>query len=144
MGECNDRGGSEDALGPRSTEHGHPWNQVRPAWPNGEIHLCGAGVGSGTYDYFTEAIVGKEGASRGDFTSSEDDNVLVQGIAGDELALGFMGLAYFEQNRSRLKAVPIDDGNKENRDGSIAPSIETGPQRHLPATLAAAVCVRVT
>jgi len=67
------------------------WNQVRPEWPDQEIHLFGPGVDSGTYDYFTEAIVGKEGASRGDFTSSEDDNVLVQGIATDPLALGFFG-----------------------------------------------------
>lgn len=101
------------------------WNQVRSSWPDREIHLFGAGVDSGTYDYFTEAIVGKEGASRGDFTSSEDDNVLVQGIANDELALGFMGLAYVEQNKSRLKLVPIDDGKKENGDGPIAASVET-------------------
>jgi phosphate transport system substrate-binding protein len=101
------------------------WNQVRPSWPDREIHLFGAGVDSGTYDYFTEAIVGKEGASRGDFTSSEDDNVIVQGVASDELGLGFMGLAYVEQNASRLKPVPIDDGKQENGDGPIAPSIET-------------------
>jgi phosphate transport system substrate-binding protein len=101
------------------------WNQVRPSWPDREIHLFGAGVDSGTYDYFTEAIVGKEGASRGDFTSSEDDNVIVQGVASDELGLGFMGLAYVEQNASRLKPVPIDDGKKENGDGPIAPSIGT-------------------
>jgi phosphate transport system substrate-binding protein len=101
------------------------WNQVRPSWPNREIHLFGAGVDSGTYDYFTEATVGKQGASRGDFTSSEDDNVLVQGISGDELALGFMGLAYVEANKGKLKLVPVDDGKKDNGDGPIAPSIET-------------------
>ena len=101
------------------------WNQVRSSWPDREIHLFGAGVDSGTYDYFTEAIVGKEGASRGDFTSSEDDNVLVQGIANDELALGFMGIAYVEQNKARLKLVPIDDGKPENGDGPIAASVET-------------------
>jgi phosphate transport system substrate-binding protein len=101
------------------------WNQIRPTWPNREIHLFGAGVDSGTYDYFTEAIVGKEGASRGDFTSSEDDNVLVQGIANDELALGFMGLAYYEQNKSRLELVGVDDGKKENGNGPIAASAET-------------------
>ena len=66
------------------------WNQVRAAWPDREIHLFGAGVDSGTYDYFTEAIIGKAKASRGDFTSSEDDNVLVQGVSSDELALGFL------------------------------------------------------
>jgi phosphate transport system substrate-binding protein len=101
------------------------WNQVRSSWPEREIHLFGAGVDSGTYDYFTEAIVGKEGASRGDFTSSEDDNVLVQGIANDELALGFMGIAYVEQNKGRLKLVPIDDGKKDNGDGPILVSAET-------------------
>jgi len=101
------------------------WNQVRDEWPDKEIHLFGAGVDSGTYDYFTEAIVGKEHSSRGDFTSSEDDNVLVQGIAGDELALGFFGYAYYEENRGKLKLVAIDDGKAENGDGPIAPSPET-------------------
>jgi len=101
------------------------WNQIRSSWPDREIHLFGAGVDSGTYDYFTEAIVGKEGASRGDFTSSEDDNVLVQGIAGDELALGFMGLAYVEQNPGKLKLVPVDDGKRGNGDGPIPASVET-------------------
>jgi phosphate transport system substrate-binding protein len=101
------------------------WNQVRAAWPNREIRLFGAGVDSGTFDYFTEAINGKEKASRGDFTSSEDDNVLVQGVGGDELALGFIPLAYFEENRSRLKLVPVDDGKADNGSGPIAPSAET-------------------
>ena len=101
------------------------WNHVRPSWPDREIHLFGAGVDSGTYDYFTEAIVGKEGASRGDFTSSEDDNVLVQGIASDELALGFVPLAYVEQNKSSLKLVPVDDGTADNGSGPITPSAET-------------------
>ena len=101
------------------------WNQVRASWPDREIRLFGAGVDSGTYDYFTEATVGKEGASRGDFTSSEDDNVIVQGVAGDELALGFLPLAYVEQNKSRLKISPVDDGKKENGDGPITPSAET-------------------
>ncbi len=101
------------------------WNQVRASWPDREIHLFGAGVDSGTYDYFTEATVGKEGASRGDFTSSEDDNVLVQGVGGDELALGFLPLAYVEQNKSTLKLVPVNDGKKENGDGPIFPTAET-------------------
>ena len=94
---------------------------MRAGWPDREIHLFGAGVDSGTYDYFTEAIVGKEDASRGDFTSSEDDNVLVQGIASDELALGFFGFAYYEENKSKLKLVPVDDGKAENGAGPIAP-----------------------
>jgi phosphate transport system substrate-binding protein len=101
------------------------WNQVRPNWPNREIRLFGAGVDSGTYDYFTEAVVGKEGASRGDFTSSEDDNVLVQGIAGDEAALGFLPYAYVEANKDKLKVVPVDDGKKDNGDGPILPSAQT-------------------
>jgi phosphate transport system substrate-binding protein len=101
------------------------WNQVRSSWPNQEIRLFGAGVDSGTYDYFTEAIVGKEGASRGDFTSSEDDNVLVQGIANDELALGFLPLAYVQQNKGRLKIVPVDDSTGDNGNGPIVPSEQT-------------------
>src|SRR5688572_28138550 len=101
------------------------WNQVRTSWPDREIRLFGAGVDSGTYDYFTEATVGKEGASRGDFTSSEDDNVIVQGVGSDELALGFLPLAYVEENRERLKIVPVDDGKADNGAGPITPSAET-------------------
>ena len=101
------------------------WNQVRTGWPDRELHLFGPGVDSGTYDYFTEAVVGKEGASRGDFTSSEDDNVLVQGIATDETALGFFGIAYYEQNKGRLKAVAIDDGKDDNGKGAITATIQT-------------------
>ena len=101
------------------------WNQVRASWPNRDIRLFGAGVDSGTYDYFTEATVGKEGASRGDFTSSEDDNVIVQGVASDELALGFLPLAYVEQNRERLKMVPVEDGKPENGAGPITASADT-------------------
>ena len=101
------------------------WNQVRASWPNRDIRLFGAGVDSGTYDYFTEATVGKEGASRGDFTSSEDDNVIVQGVSSDELALGFLPLAYVEQNRERLKLVPVEDGKPDNGAGPITPTAET-------------------
>lgn len=96
------------------------WNHVRHGWPDRVIRLFGAGVDSGTYDYFTEAIVGREGASRGDFTASEDDNILVQGIATDILALGFFGLAYYEENKDKLKLVPIDDGK-----GPILPTLKT-------------------
>jgi phosphate transport system substrate-binding protein len=101
------------------------WNQVRPSWPDRDMRMFGAGVDSGTYDYFTEAVVGKEGASRGDFTSSEDDNVIVQGIGSDELAVGFLPLAYVEQNSERLKIVPVDDGKGDNGAGPITPSAET-------------------
>lgn len=98
------------------------WSQVRAGWPDKELHLYGAGVDSGTYDYFTEAIVGKQHASRGDYTSSEDDNVIVQGVANDDVALGFFGLAYFEENQDKLKIVPVDDGKDENGKGPIAAS----------------------
>jgi phosphate transport system substrate-binding protein len=101
------------------------WNQVRKTWPDREIHLFGAGVDSGTYDYFTEAINGKPKASRGDFTSSEDDNVLVQGVAGDENALGFIPFAYFDENKDKLKLIPVDDKKPDNGAGPIAPSLES-------------------
>jgi phosphate transport system substrate-binding protein len=101
------------------------WSQLRKGWPDREIHLFGAGVDSGTYDYFTEAITGKAKASRGDFTSSEDDNVLVQGISNDELALGFLPFAYYEENASRLKLVPVDDEKGDNGAGAIVPSPDT-------------------
>ncbi|MDC4225499.1 MAG: extracellular solute-binding protein [Candidatus Manganitrophus sp.] len=97
------------------------WNQIRPNWPDKEIHLYGPGVDSGTFDYFTEAIVGKSQASRGDFTASEDDNVLVQGVASDQYALAFFGVAYYEHNKDRLKLVPIDDGNNANGKGPVLP-----------------------
>ncbi len=83
------------------------WNQINPAWPDAPIKLFGAGSDSGTFDYFTEAIVGKSKASRGDFTASEDDNVLVQGVAQDVNAIGYFGYAYYAENLQRLKAVPI-------------------------------------
>jgi phosphate transport system substrate-binding protein len=100
------------------------WSQIRPGWPDQEIHLFGPGVDSGTYDYFTEAVAGKSGASRGDYTSSEDDNVLVQGVATDPLALGYFGVAYYEANTGRLKAVAIDDDNPANGSGPILPTSE--------------------
>lgn len=83
------------------------WNQVNPQWPDQPIKLFGAGSDSGTFDYFTEAIVGKAKSSRGDYTASEDDNVLVQGVAGDVNAIGYFGYAYYAENQSRLKALPI-------------------------------------
>lgn len=83
------------------------WNQVNPAWPDAPIKLFGAGSDSGTFDYFTEAINGKSKASRGDYTASEDDNVLVQGVSQDVNAIGYFGYAYYAENQQRLKAVPI-------------------------------------
>jgi phosphate transport system substrate-binding protein len=100
------------------------WSQVREGWPDKPIKLFGAGVDSGTYDYFTEAIVGKEHSSRGDFTSSEDDNVLVQGITNDLYALGFFGMAYFEENKTKLKALKVDDDNAANGAGPQAATRE--------------------
>jgi len=104
------------------------WSQIREGWPNEPFNLYGPGVASGTYDYFTEAIVGKSGSSRGDYTASEDDNVLVQGIAGDKNALGFFGLAYYEENKEMLKLVGVDNGTGvviptpiTVKDGSYAP-----------------------
>lgn len=104
------------------------WNQINPDWPNEEIHLFGPGVASGTFDYFTEAVVGESGSSRGDYTASEDDNVLVQGVSTDKLGLGFLGLAYYEANQNKLRLVPIDGGNgpvaataETIRDGSYSP-----------------------
>jgi phosphate transport system substrate-binding protein len=96
------------------------WNQVRPNWPNAPLKLFGAGADSGTFDYFTEAIVGKAKSSRGDFTASEDDNVLVQGVANDRNALGFFGFAYYIENQKKLKAVAVDGGK-----GPVAPSAKT-------------------
>ncbi len=101
------------------------WNQVNPKWPNEEIHLFGPGTASGTFDYFTEAVNGKSKDSRGDYTASEDDNVLVQGIGGDKLGLGYFGLAYFEANKDKLKLIPVDNEKKEDGDGAITPSAET-------------------
>jgi phosphate transport system substrate-binding protein len=83
------------------------WNQVNPAWPDAPIKLFGAGSDSGTFDYFTEAVTGKAKSSRGDYTASEDDNVLVQGVSQDVNAIGYFGYAYYAENQARLKAVPI-------------------------------------
>ena len=93
------------------------WNQVDPSWPDEDIKLYAPGVDSGTFDYFTEAVNGDGGVSRGDFVASEDDNVLVQGIAGDRHSLGYFGYAYYVENRDKLKAVPVDGGN-----GCVAPT----------------------
>jgi phosphate transport system substrate-binding protein len=83
------------------------WNQVNPAWPDAPMKLFGPGADSGTFDYFTEAVVGKSKSSRGDFTASEDDNVLVQGVSRDVNGLGYFGYAYYIENKDKLKAVPI-------------------------------------
>lgn len=97
------------------------WNQVRASFPDAPLRLFGAGVDSGTYDYYTFALTGVEHYSRGDFTATEDDNVTVQGVSSDRNALGFLGLAYLDENRSRLRAVSI-----RQEDGScVEPTVET-------------------
>jgi phosphate transport system substrate-binding protein len=101
------------------------WSQVRPGWPDRELHLFGAGVDSGTYDYFTLAVTGTTKSSRGDFTASEDDNVLVQGVANDETALGFVPFSYYETNRDRLKALAVDDGLADNGVPPVLPTPDT-------------------
>ncbi len=98
------------------------WNQVNPAWPDQPIKLFGPGADSGTFDYFTEAIVGKAKSSRGDFTASEDDNVLVQGVSRDVGALGYFGMAYYIENKDKLKAVPIAMAEGKP---AVLPSFET-------------------
>ncbi len=97
------------------------WSQVRAGWPDEEIKLFGAGTDSGTFDYFTEVINGKAASSRGDYTASEDDNVLVEGVSSEVNGLGYFGLAYYEQNKDKLKIVPIVN----NKGQAIEPSIET-------------------
>lgn len=106
--------------GPAAQNKINSWNQINPAWPNAKFKLYGAGADSGTFDYFTEAIVGKSKSSRGDFTASEDDNVLVQGVSRDKNGLAFFGFAYYVENRKKLNAVAIDAGN-----GGVLPSYET-------------------
>jgi phosphate transport system substrate-binding protein len=96
------------------------WNQVQEKWPNQPMKLFGPGADSGTFEYFTEAIVGKAKSSRGDFAASEDDNTLVQGVAGDRGGLGYFGYAYYAENSKKLKAVSIDGGK-----GPVAPSAQT-------------------
>ena len=98
------------------------WNQIRPEWPDAEIALFGAGSDSGTFDYFTEAVVGKAKASRGDYTISEDDNVLVQGIAGNRLALGYLPYAYYAPNADKIKALAVD--GERGGVGPVLPSLE--------------------
>jgi len=109
------------------------WSQIRPTWPDVPLKLFGAGSDSGTFDYFTEAVVGKAKASRGDYTASEDDNTLVQGISRDKQALGYIPYAYFEPNQQRLKAVAIDGGK-----GPVLPSrgtVENGMYQPLSRPL---------
>ncbi|MBA3400812.1 MAG: PstS family phosphate ABC transporter substrate-binding protein [Actinobacteria bacterium] len=94
------------------------WNQVDPSFPDVPLKLYGAGTDSGTFDYFTDVINGEEGASRSDYSATEDDNVTVQGVSGDRGALGYFGFSYFEENQDQLKALEVDGGG-----GCVAPSV---------------------
>lgn len=96
------------------------WSDIRPEWPDNRINLYGPGTDSGTFDYFTDTINGEEGASRADYTPSEDDNVLVQGISGDKGALGYFGYAYYIPNQDKLKLVSVDGGT-----GCVSPTSTT-------------------
>jgi phosphate transport system substrate-binding protein len=102
------------------------WNQVNPAWPDAPIKLFGAGADSGTFDYFTEAVVGKSKSSRGDYTASEDDNVLVQGVSRDVNAIGYFGYAYYAENQARLKGVPIVNPKTGKAVAPSAATVEDG------------------
>jgi phosphate transport system substrate-binding protein len=96
------------------------WQDVDPSFPDEPLRLYGPGTDSGTFDYFTDVIVGEEGESRTDFQASEDDNVIIQGVKGDKGALGYFGFSYFEQNQDSVKAVAVDNGS-----GCVAPSVAT-------------------
>jgi len=105
---------------PEATGKVTTWNQINPAFPAENLKLYGPGTDSGTFDYFTDEINGEEGASRTDYEPSEDDNIIVQGVAGDKNALGYFGFTFFEENADKLTAVEIDGGK-----GCVAPSSET-------------------
>lgn len=96
------------------------WDDIRSDWPSNPMSLYGPGSDSGTFDYFTEVIVGEEAASRGDYTASEDDNVLVVGVEKDKYALGYFGYAYYAENQDTLKSVAVDNGN-----GPVKPNQQT-------------------
>ncbi|MFI1466320.1 PstS family phosphate ABC transporter substrate-binding protein [Streptomyces wuyuanensis] len=109
------------------------WNQVDPGFPDVELELFGPGTDSGTFDYFTQAVNGEEGASRTDYSPSEDDNVTVQGVSGSRGGLGYFGLSYYEENKDRLKLLRIDGGN-----GCVAPTgttVRDGTYRPLSRSL---------
>lgn len=123
---------------PNAQEKVTHWSDVREDWPDKKIQLFGPGVQSGTYDYFTRTIVGEAGSSRGDYTSSEDDNNLVQGVAGEKYSLGFFGFSYFQENQDKLKLVAVDDGN-----GGVHPSeTSIAKKRYTPLTRPLFIYVR--
>ena len=113
------------------------WSDINPDWPDNDINLYGPGTDSGTFDYFTEEVNGEAKVSRADYTASEDDNVLVRGIAGDRNALGYFGYAYYAENADKLKVIGVDNG-----EGCVVPSIETIEDGTLLAALQAPVHLR--
>jgi phosphate transport system substrate-binding protein len=96
------------------------WSQIHNGFPDVSLRLFGPGTDSGTFDYFTDVINGEEGASRSDYSATEDDNVTVEGVSGNKGGMGYLGLSYYEQNQERLKALAVDGG-----DGCVEPSVET-------------------
>lgn len=112
------------------------WKDLDPSWPSETIKLYGPGADSGTFDYFTEAVVGKSKASRTDYTASEDDNALVKGVAGDVNALGYFGYAYFAENKNKLAAVTVDGGK-----GPVAPSDQTIASGAYPLSRLLFICI---
>ncbi len=100
------------------------WNQINEEWPKKKIQLFGAGTSSGSFDFFTSKIVGIKKASRGDYTASEDDNFLVQGVAGAKFSIGYFGYSYYLENKSKLKLVAIDDEIETNGNGPVLPDFE--------------------
>ncbi len=112
--------------GPQAEGKVKKWSDVNPAWPQEDLLLYGPGTDSGTFDYFTEAVVGKAKSSRSDFTPSEDDNTLVQGVEGSRYALGYFGYAYYEPNKKRLKALKIIAPGKSEGVAPSAASVLSG------------------
>ena len=114
------------------------WSQIRRDWPDREVHLVGPGKASGTFDFFTDVIVGTSGASRSDYAASEDDRIITDAVSNDELALGYVGYDHFEKHHTRLKGVPIDDGDDSIGVGPVEPSalnVRRGVYRPLSRTL---------
>lgn len=123
--------------GPEAQNTITTWKQVNPAWSDEPLKLFGPGSDSGTFDYFTEAVVGKSASSRGDYTASEDDNVLVQGVSTDKNAIGYFGFAYYETNQARLKALAVDGGK-----GPVAASLTTVKDNSYPLSRPIFIYVR--
>ena len=110
----------DNMWGPEAEETVTKWSQVRDGWPDEEMDMYAPGVDSGTFDYFTDTVSGESGASRGDFTASEDDNLIIQGVSGEKNGVGYLGYAYYVENAGKLRAVEIDGG-----DGCVAPTDAT-------------------